>query len=156
MSGPAHQAVVQAILDRHQNAKAKGFYAALRRALAEQDPDLELEPHDVCVIPDAFITDSIAKVVTAFEVVVTSGLGARQFVAYSELWWVLDEYEWTLEIVTVDGQGVVVSRTNVQGIAFQRLKLEALRSIEKPSERRIAEIQAIMREFMELNPKMVR
>lgn len=149
-----HGNVISAILRQHPSAQTKRFGRALCKALAADDPEWEM-PRPT-IIPDAFMIDVAGKSVTTFEVEVTSWLGERQLANYAELWWALDDCEWHLEILTVDGSGVVTSRMDVESIALQRLRVEASRAIEPQSARRISETRALMEEFVRLNPDLAR
>lgn len=142
-----HERVIDAILARHPNAQRLGFGKALRKLF-------DLEGWRPGVIPDAFIIDPIAKKVTAFEVEVSSWLSDRQYAGYADVWWQADGEEWTLEIITVDGNGMVTSHVDGKMIALNRLAVEALKNPET-SERRLAETRALMAEFAKIQQELL-
>lgn len=57
------------------------------------------------VIPDAFEVDEDNETIVAYEVEVGGRMSVDKMHRYANLWWVLDEYEWTLRLVIVDRFG---------------------------------------------------
>jgi len=144
--GEEHRRIVANILREHPSAKTKKFYRELGSVIGD-----DWWPPDLRIIPDAFLIDAETKSVTTFEVEISNSLGDAQYNAYSELWWALDEYEWTLKVVTVDRHGVTTSIIDMMSVALSRMVAEAALYPET-SERRITETKRLMEEFVRINP----
>ena len=63
------------------------------------------DTEELRVIPDAFKVDPQALTITVYEVEVTHAIDMCKLSKYVELFWMVDEYEWTLDLVVVDRYG---------------------------------------------------
>lgn len=83
-----HEVAIQAIVDLHPGAKTVGFSKAVAAIMDERFPET--------IIPDAWLMDVEAKVLTAFEVEDSHPVPAYKMLRYARLWWWLDDCDWTL------------------------------------------------------------
>jgi hypothetical protein len=109
MPGDLHGRMVADLVA--QGAETHGFTNALKslvRGLGYDvsDEDWALESLGFRRIPDAYRIDASARIVTAFEVVVTHRVSARKLRDYGALFWLLDEVRAEIVIVEVDRYGV--------------------------------------------------
>jgi hypothetical protein len=122
-----HEEIVLALCANDPTVWRSGFYAALNAEIGavflgqfdDLDPDTdEIAPDDTdesfledCfgavkgMIPDAYRINTEAQTVTIFEVEDTYGLTWKKLDRYLDLFWVLDNESWELEIVVVDRAG---------------------------------------------------
>ena len=59
----------------------------------------------ICLVPDAFVINDTKREVTAFEVEVTTPLSNERHRLYTDLFFLLDEYYWTLKLINIDDRG---------------------------------------------------
>lgn len=97
MSGELHEALVASL--EHGGARTDGF----RAALAEHVSDWVIG--DWRRVPDAYVIDPKARVVTVYEVEVGRPLDGERIIGYADLWFGLDCEFWTLQLITVDRFG---------------------------------------------------
>ncbi len=72
--------------------------------------------------PDAYRIDRDLKVITAYEVVSMSVLTSDKLEDYHDLFFMLDEEEWTLDVIAVDDAGTM-TRIDYLGLAINRRRI---------------------------------
>lgn len=111
-----HEEIIQFLVG--EGAQRTGFHEEIKKTIAPRHFELEeLEPHVSCnhclidqdirqlhqtVVPDAFTIDLNRRRVICFEVEITHCLNEDKIAAYSDYWWVLDEFYWRLELIALD------------------------------------------------------
>lgn len=106
---------------------ADGFMREVGRALRVDgvtEREWQEETRGLRVIPDAFKIDPQALKVTVYEVEVTSFVSREKMDAFVELFWIIDEYEWTLDLVRVDQWGNETQPLHMFLVHLQRTAIE--------------------------------
>lgn len=99
-----HAELVARVVKHGSGVTRRAFAASVQKAA---DLDIEDARGPLSwVVPDAFKIDAENRVLTVYEVEVTSRLTSKKLASYAAIWWLLDYSEWTLEVVVVDRYGV--------------------------------------------------
>ena len=94
-----HEAVIAALASAYSHGQQHRFGAALR-SICEDEEDWK-----TAVQPDFYLIDRDAKRVTVFEVEDTSALLADKLHSYVEIFFLLEEYEWSFRLLVFDRWG---------------------------------------------------
>lgn len=112
-----HKAIIAELVS--EGCSTRGFHSAMSAAIGGQH--VETEPHsskscDHCmirddlkslreygaIVPDAFKIVEEESTIIAFEVEVSNPISEFKMARYLDYWWALDEFYWSLQLVSVD------------------------------------------------------
>jgi hypothetical protein len=100
-----HDLAIIKLARDHKGFETKGFAKAMR-AIPDVGDDPELSPENLPrMIPDGYVIDHENRAVIVFEVEDTHPMNREKLSKYWWLWWVLDEYFWSLVVVVCDRYG---------------------------------------------------
>lgn len=124
--------VVEAMKDRDPSIRDKGFKAEVLKLLKLEDEGNTLHDDDglFCdrfagVVPDAYQILNSERIVRIFEVEDSNPLSLIKLSKLHDLWWLLDEVYYILEVVVLNRYGHVVGNVDVHqlGMAMDTLNL---------------------------------
>lgn len=112
MAGQLHQALIATLVAQEPRIQTKLFRRSVMSIsgyCAQVDEDTGKTWYDESIgglIPDAFLLDHEIRRLFIFEVEVTNGLDQDKLDKYAELFWMVDDDCWEIDLVIVDKYGI--------------------------------------------------
>jgi len=106
-----HEKLVRQLMGGNSKIRKHGWRKAIKEALlSDEDSDFtvgdDLEKVSEKLVPDAYLIESQKRILTMYEVEVTSGLTPYKLKAYCDIYRILDYYGWYVALVCICKNGI--------------------------------------------------
>ena len=106
-----HEKLVRQLMGGNSKIRKHGWRKAIKEALlSDEDSDFtvgdDLEKVSEKLVPDAYLIESQKRILTMYEVEVTSGLTLYKLKTYCGIYRILDYYQWLIVLVCINKRGI--------------------------------------------------
>ena len=106
-----HEKIIQHLLKENSKIRKYGWRKAVKEALlSDEDSDFavgdDLEEASKKLVPDAYLIESQKRILTMYEVEVTSGLTLYKLRTYCGIYRIMDYYQWLIVLVCISKSGI--------------------------------------------------